>query len=729
MKLITLLKRHLPTPTPTLIPFSYTHQHFSLSTSSLQAPDSHLNSTFDFGPTIDSIHLFSTDPCFSLLGLCNTISSLVKIHAQLIVHGLTRNLLCETKMVSLYGFFGNVEQARAVFDRIQNPDLYSWKVMIRWYFLNDSYLDIIRFYGRMKQCLREQDNVVFSIVLKACTELRDLDEGMKLHCHVIKVGNPDRFVLTGLIDMYVKCGCVEFSRQVFDEIPERNVVSWTSMIVGYVQNERAKEGLILFNQMRRAYVQPNQFTMGSLLSACSKLDALKQGQWVHGLLIKNGMELNSFLATALLDMYAKCGSVVDAHCVLDELPTIDLVSWTAMIVGYTQRCHPIEALKLFTDEKWAGLLPNSVTVASVLSSCAQLGHLYLGASVHALGIRLGLEENVTVTNALIDMYAKCCMIEDAGYLFERTLHKDRIAWNAMITGYSQNGFGYDALSLFHRMRRSDHITPDAVTVVSVLSASASVGTLCVGNSIHAYAVKSGFVSSVYIGTALLNLYAKCGDVESARTIFDGMCERTLVTWSAMMGAYGMHGDASGSFSTFTDMLKQNMQPSDIMFTSILSACGHTGMVCEGMKIFNDMGREYCVAPSMKHYVCMVDLLARAGRLEDAFQFIEQMPIQADVSVWGALLHGCRLHSRMDLGEVAARRMLELQPSDGGYYVLMSNFYASDGKWDEAAKVRELMKERGLNKSPGYSSLGMDRRQFTSTEMDCRLQPLELMAMT
>ncbi|XXG48731.1 hypothetical protein AAC387_Pa02g3096 [Persea americana] len=423
MKLITLLKRHLPTPTPTLIPFSYTHQHFSLSTSSLQAPDSHLNSTFDFGPTIDSIHLFSTDPCFSLLGLCNTISSLVKIHAQLIVHGLTRNLLCETKMVSLYGFFGNVEQARA--------------------------------------------------------------------------------------------------------------------------NERAKEGLILFNQMRRAYVQPNQFTMGSLLSACSKLDALKQGQWVHGLLIKNGMELNSFLATALLDMYAKCGSVVDAHCVLDELPTIDLVSWTAMIVGYTQRCHPIEALKLFTDEKWAGLLPNSVTVASVLSSCAQLGHLYLGASVHALGIRLGLEENVTVTNALIDMYAKCCMIEDAGYLFERTLHKDRIAWNAMITGYSQNGFGYDALSLFHRMRRSDHITPDAVTVVSVLSASASVGTLCVGNSIHAYAVKSGFVSSVYIGTALLNLYAKCGDVESARTIFDGMCERTLVTWSAMMGAYGMHGDASG----------------------------------------------------------------------------------------------------------------------------------------------------------------------------------------
>lgn len=595
--------------------------------------------------------------------------------------------------------------------------------------MNDFYPDIIGFYGLMKQRVREDDNVVFSIVLKACTELRDLCEGMKVHCYIIKVGNPDSFVLTGLIDMYAKCGSVELSRRVFDEIPDRNVVSWASMIVGYVQNECAKEGLILFNQMRQASsVEPNQFTLGSLLTACSKLDALRQGQWVHGLMIKNGMEFNSFLVTALLDMYAKCGSVIDARCAFDELPTIDLVSWTAMIVGYTQRCFPVEALKLFLDERWAGLLPNSVTLASVFSSCAQLDHLKLGMAVHALGIRLGLEENVTVTNALIDMYAKCCMIGDAAYLFERTLHKDHITWNAMITGYSQNGFGYDALSLFHRMKRSDQILPDAVTVVSVLSASASVGALNVGNSIHAYAVKNGFVSSVYIGTALLNLYAKCGDVESARTIFDRMCERNMVTWSAMMGAYGMHGDASGSFSTFTNMLKQNMQPSDVMFTSILSACGHTGMVGEGMKYFNDMGREYCVAPSMKHYVCMVDLLARAGRLEDAFQFIEEMPIQADVSVWGALLHGCRLHSRMDLGELVAGRMLELQPSDGGYYVLVSNFYASDGKWDEAAKVRELMKERGLNKSPGYSSLGMEGRLFGSTEMDSRPQPLELMAL-
>lgn len=655
---------------------------------------------------LSSVQYIFSNPCFYLLALCKNIYSLKKIHGLLIVDGLAGDLLCSTKLVSLYGSFGCVDDARRLFDRIPDPDLYSWKVMLRWYFLNDLYWEIIGLHTRMRICLREHDNVVFSIVLKACSELRNIHEGRKIHCQIIKAVSPDSFVLTGLVDMYAKCGEIECSRGVFDESPDKNVVSWTSMIVGYVQNDCPVEGLILFNRMREGLIEANRFTIGSLITACTKLGALHQGKWVHGYAMKNGVELNSYIVTALLDMYVKCGVIRDARSVFDELSSIDLVSWTAMIVGYTQSGFSSEALKLFTDKKWVDILPNYVTIASVLSACAQLGNLNFGRSVHGLGVKLGLEES-TVVNALVDMYAKCHMNRDARYIFETVSDKDVIAWNSIISGYNQNGSAYEALELFCQMRMNS-LLPDAVTLVSVFSACAFLGALRVGSSLHAYSIKGGLLSSnVYVGTALLTFYAKCGDAISARTIFDGMGEKNIVTWSAMIGGYGIQGDGDGSLALFHDMLRQELKPNEVIFTTILSACSHTGMVGEGWNLFNSMCQEYNFVPSMKHYACMVDLLARSGRLEEAWEFIEKMPVQPEVSLFGAFLHGCGLLSRFDLGEMAIRRMQELHPDKACYYVLMCNLYASDGRWNQVKEVRELMKQKGLIKSPGCSLMEMD----------------------
>lgn len=645
-------------------------------------------------------------PLFFFLGICKNIRSLKRIHALLIVDGLADDLLCNTKLVSVYGSCGHVKYARLLFDRLRDPDLYSFKVMMRWYFLNDLYKEILEFYKCMRKCVKEHDNVVFSIVLKACSELQDIDEGRKVHCQVVKAGSPDGFVLTGLVDMYAKCGEIEFSREVFDETVDRNVVSWTSMIVGYVQNDCAQEGLILFNQMREALIEANQFTLGSLVTACTKLGFLHQGKWVHGHVIKIGLERNSILVTALLDMYAKCGEIRDARSVFDELSAIDFVSWTAMLVGYAQRGYPNEALKLFTDKKWAGVLPNCVTITSVLSTCAQLGNLNMGKTVHSLGIKLGLE-GPAVINALVDMYAKCHMIEDARYIFETVTDKNVIAWNSIISGYSQNGYSYRALELFHQMR-SNSISPDAVTLVSVFSACASLGSFQTGSSLHAYTIKEGLLlSNVHVGTALVNFYAKCGDADSARMVFDGMGEKNTVTWSAMIGACGMQGDGSGSLALFSDMLKDKVQPNEVIFTTILTTCSHTGMVGEGWRYFYSMCQDFNFVPSMKHYACMVDLLSRAGRLEEALDFIENMPVKPDVSLFGAFLHGCGMYSRFDLGEVVIRRMLQLHPDKACYYVLISNLYASDGRWCQVNQVRELMKRRGLSKSPGCSQVDLD----------------------
>lgn len=651
--------------------------------------------------TMASVQFISLNSCFYLMGLCRNIDTLIKFHGLLIVHGLVGNLLCDTKLVGVYGALGHVGSARKVFDQMPDPDFYAWKVMIRWYFLNDMFVDIIPFYNRMREYFRDFDNIVFSIILKGCSELREIDEGRKVHCQIVKVGGPDSFVLTGLIDMYAKCGHIDWSSIVFEGIVDKNVVSWTSMIAGYVQNDCAEEGLVLFNRMREALVESNQFTLGSIITACTKLRALHQGKWVHGYAIKNVVELSSFLATSFLDMYVKCGQTRDARMIFDDLPTVDLVSWTAMIVGYTQVGQPNEALRLFADKIRFDLLPNSVTAASVLSSCSVSCNLRLGMSVHGLGIKLGLEE-CAVKNALIDMYAKCHMIDDAYAIFHGVLKKDVISWNSMISGYAQNGSAYEALLLFNQMRSSSP-APDAITLVSALSASATLGAVQVGSSLHAYSIKEGlFSSNLYIGTALLNFYAKCGNSKSARMVFDSMGDKNIITWSAMIGGYGVQGDGSGSLAIFSDMLKEDLKPNEVIFTTVLSACSYSGMVEEGWRYFKSMSQDYNFAPSMKHYACMVDLLARSGRLDEALDFIKKMPVQPEISLYGAFLHGCGLYSRFDLGEVVVREMLELHPDQACYYVLLSNLYASDGRWGEVNEVRKLMLQRGLNKVPGYS---------------------------
>ncbi|XP_068666349.1 pentatricopeptide repeat-containing protein At2g03380, mitochondrial-like [Aristolochia californica] len=320
-----------------------------------------------------------------------------------------------------------------------------------------------------EQCLTEHDHVIFSITLKASSELHDFNEGRKLHSLIFKVGSCDSFVSTGLIGMYAKCGIVEFARDVFNEVSEKDVVSWTSMIAGYVQNDGAEEGLNLFNERRWILVEPNELTVGFLLNACLKLAALHQGKWVHGYIIKNEVSLNSLLGTSLLDMYVKCGNIADARCVFNELPAIDLASWTAMVLGYTQRGHPSKAMELFPEKKWETMVPNSVTITGLLSACLPLRKVKMRRVVHLLGIQFGLVEDAIVRNDLVDMYAKCGMVGYANFIFSSNLSEDVVPWNSMIGGFALNGYAIEALSWFHRLRSSSTL-PDAVTLVNVISA-------------------------------------------------------------------------------------------------------------------------------------------------------------------------------------------------------------------------------------------------------------------
>ncbi|ESQ32995.1 hypothetical protein EUTSA_v10005367mg, partial [Eutrema salsugineum] len=621
-----------------------------------------------------SLHYAASIPCFRLLSKCTNIDSLRKAHGMLTVDGRMGDISCATKLVSLYGEFGYTKDARLVFDQIPEPDFYLWKVMLSCYYQNKESQEVIKFYGFMRN--HGYDNIVLSIALKACTEMQDLDNGKKIHCQLVKVPVRDSIVLTGLLDMYAKCGEIKSSYRVFDCIPLRNVVCWTSMIAGYVKNDLHEQGLDLFNLMRENSVSGNEVTYGTLVTACTKLGALHQGKWFHSCLIKSGIELSSCLVTSLLDMYVKCGDISNARRVFNEHSHVDLVMWTAMIVGYTHNGRANEALSLFQKMKGVGIKPNCVTIASVLSGCG--GNPELGKSVHGLSIKVGLLWDTNVANSLVHMYAKCYQNRDARYVFEMESEKDLVAWNSIISGFSQNGSVYEALFLFHRMK-SESVTPNGVTVASLFSACASLGSLAIGSSLHAYSVKLGFLasSSVHVGTALLDFYAKCGDAESARIVFDTIEEKNTITWSAMIEGYGKQGDTKGSLELFEEMLKKQQKPNESTFTSILTACSHTGMVNEGKKYFSSMYKDYNLTPSTKHYTCMIDMLARSGDLEQALDVIEKMPIQPNVRCFAAFLHGCGMHSRFDLGEIVIKKMLDLHPDDASYYVLVSNLYASD----------------------------------------------------
>lgn len=646
---------------------------------------------------------------YSLLETCTNLKNLQKIHAHISILGLQQSILLGFKLVKTYAKLGNLEDARKVFDNICERNVLVWNAMFTGYACNGFSEETLNLYFQMQKEGIQPDDFTFSLVLKACAGLLSLQEGRKIHNHIVRSGiEPGVYVVAGLIDMYAKCGSVEDARHVFDKMPQKNLVSWTAMIGGYVQNGDPDAALKFFNQMLMGGVVPNAFTVTNVISACVHLGALQQCKWIHAYVIRSGFLSDFFVETALIDMYAKHNHIEDACQVFDGMPTRDVVSWTAMIDACAQSGYAHKALELFHEMKRVGVKPNSVTLLSVLLACAELGDLSRGKCIHHYVIINGLQSDDSVGNSLVSMYAKCGSVEVALKLFDTMSERDVVSWNAMIGGYAQNGHANDALVFFHQMQLAG-MKPDPVTMVSLLSACTHLGALQQGKRIHSYIIRSGFTICVFLGTALIDMYAKCGSIKNAKQVFDRMCEKNVVVWSAMIAGYGVHGSGQDALSLFSQMQLLGPKPNHITFTSVLSACSHAGLVEEGWHYFHCMSQDYSITPQVKQYACMVDLLGRAGHLDEALEFIKRMPVEPDAAVWGALLGACRIHCNIELGEHVADHLFNLQPKDAGYYVLLSNIYAVAGRWDNMEKVRLLMKDRGLKKTPGCSVIELNNR--------------------
>ncbi|KAL4311657.1 hypothetical protein GQ457_01G048490 [Hibiscus cannabinus] len=647
------------------------------------------------------LHVYK-HPAAILLELSTSIKEVHQILPHIIKSNLYTEHLFQTKLLSIFCNHGCIAEAARVFEPIEDKLDVLYYTLLKGYAKHSSLHEALLFFVRMKA-----DNVRpvvynFTYLLKVCGDKGELRRGKEIHGQLIKNGfSSNVFAMTGVVNLYSKCRLIEEAYKMFDRMPERDLVSWNTIISGFAQNGLAKLALGLVVRMQEEGQRPDSITLVSILPSVANMGSVKIGRSVHGYVLRAGFEGLVNVNTALVDMYSKCGYIRIGRLIFDGMRQRTTVSWNSMIDGYVRSGYAEEAMGIFERMLDEGVEPTDVTIMGAAHACADLGDLDRGIFVHKLSDKLKLGGNVSVMNSLISMYSKCKRVDLAVHIFGKLHGKTLVSWNAMILGFAQNGRVNDALNYFYEMH-SQNLRPDTFTMVSVIPALAELSVTRQAKWIHGYCIRSCLDDDIFVMTALVDMYAKCGEIHTARKLFNRMNERHVTTWNAMIDGYGTHGLGKAAIELFNEMQKGTVKPNDVTFLSVLSACSHAGMVEEGRSYFTSMKRDYGIEPALDHYGAMVDLLGRAGRLDEALNFIQKMPIEPGINVYGAMLGACKIHKNVELGEKAAKKLFALNPDEGGYHVLLANIYATASMWGEVAKVRTIMKKKGLQKTPGCS---------------------------
>lgn len=629
------------------------------------------------------------------LGVCSSVTNLalgMEIHESIVDIGYPSDAVVMNALLNLYGKCGSLENAQKVFDQMDQPHVFSWNSMIAAYSEHGQSIISLHLYQQMLEEGVMPDLVTFINILSACSSLSAQAQGKCNHVVIInREFESDVVMGTALINMYDKCGSVLDAFKVFNKMQERDVVSWNSMISAYAQHGHNKEACELYCKMHEEGVKPNQVTFISMLGACAISGALVQARDIHDSIEKAGFESNVILGTALIDMYGKHAELEDASRVFGKLHGRNVVSWTAIISAYAQHGHGEKALDLYQQMLTEGVEPNAVTFVSVLGACSTLIDLPKGKEIHVSIIDSRLESDVFVGTALIDMYSKFGILADAKMAFDKLHLQNEVSWTTIIAAHVQHGHYMESLLLYQQMQ-DEGVTPDKYTFVNVLVACSSLAVLPQGKGIHDSIVDHGLESDVTVGTALIDMYGACASLEDAWRVLLMINDRNVFPWTAMIAAYAYAGQGRKALHLFQQMRRENVKPDGITFLSVLCACSHAGLVDEGWCYFGSMKSSHGIIPTSEHYACMVDLIGRAGRLDEAENFILQMPVEPDVIIWRTFLGACRVHGDTVRGKLAADHIVWLDPQLTASYVLLSNLFAADVRQD-VAKLKKAMIER------------------------------------
>ncbi|CAL9220901.1 unnamed protein product, partial [Arabidopsis halleri] len=511
--------------------------------------------------------------------------------------------------------------------------------------------------------------------------------------------------------MYCKCREPLIAYKVFDNMPERNVVSWTALMSGHVLNGDLKGSLSFFTEMGRQGIYPNEFTFSTNLKACGLLNALEKGLQIHGFCLKIGFEMMVEVGNSLVDMYSKCGRINEAEKVFRWMVGRSLISWNAMIAGYVHAGYGSRALATFGMMQEAKIKerPDEFTLTSLLKACSSTGMIYAGKQIHGFLVRSGFHcpSSASITGSLVDLYVKCGNLFSARKAFDQIKEKTMISWSSLILGYAQEGDFVEAMGLFKRLQElSSQI--DSFVLSSIIGVFADFALLQQGKQMQALVVKlpSGLETSV--SNSLVDMYLKCGLVDEAEKCFAEMQLKDVISWTVMITGYGKHGLGKKAVSIFNKMLRHNIEPDEVCYLAVLSACSHSGMIKEGEELFSKLLETQGIKSRVEHYACVVDLLGRAGHLKEAKHLIDTMPIKPNVGIWQTLLSLCRVHGDIELGKEVGKILLRIDRKNPANYVMMSNLYGQAGYWNEQGNARELGSIKGLQKEAGMSWVEIER---------------------
>ncbi|KAM7275042.1 hypothetical protein ACFE04_016908 [Oxalis oulophora] len=511
------------------------------------------------------------------------------------------------------------------------------------------------------------------VLLKQC---KTLDHINQIHSRLITTGFIKNTTLTTNLILSFSSSphkpLIEFARYIFfthhqqqasRRHEQQDPFLWNAIIKSYshaIGNHDPKQAVVLFSSMIQNGVCIDKYTLSLVLKGCSRLGLVKEGMQIHGLLKKIEIGLDLFLCNCLIGFYVKCGCVDLARRVFDEMPDKDSVSYNSMIDGYVKCGEVVLGRRLF----------DSMPV---------------------------WDRNLITWNSIVSGYAR----------MEEMPERDVVTCNAMMAGYIHNGNCMDALQIFHFLKNDRNLNPDSATILVALSATARLGNIEQGMAIHHYAEENGFSLLGKIGVALIDMYSKCGSSENAMSVFEEIEPKNVDHWNAIIGGLAVHGLGDLAFHLLLEMERLSFKPDEITFIGVLNACAHSGLIKEGLVCFELMRKIHKIEPKLQHYGCMVDILARAGRIEEARQFILSMPIEPNDVIWRTLLSACQNHKNFNVGESVAEQLFTMDWSSTSSYVLLSNLYAGLGKWTEVSKVRTLMRERDLKKIPGCSWIELE----------------------
>nr|XP_043633683.1 pentatricopeptide repeat-containing protein At2g39620 [Erigeron canadensis] len=670
-----------------------------------------LSQSSDFGQAVEVFRSMQTGGGaevndVSLLNLFPAIYKLSSVGLCKCVHGyvIRRNFpnSVVNGLIDVYSKCKRVDIAYQIFESMPERDDVSWGTMMAGFALNGCHYDVLELFDQMKNNRLNVNIVSIVSALSAAGETRVLEKGKTIHeCVKRNKFDSDIRVSTPLITMYAKCGELEKAQDLFHKLPGKDMVAWSAVIAAFAQSGYHEEAISLFRDMQYSGFKPSMVTIVGVLPACAELCSKELGKSLHCYSIKRDIDSDISIETSLVAMYAKCDDFSSAMVVFERMSRKEVVAWNALINRYAQIGEPNLAMKMFGRLRLAEVHPDPGTIVGVVSALAHLANRKVGTSIHGLVIKYGFELDCHVNNALIDMYAKTQSLCSAELLFNLTIIKDQVVWNVMINAYMRHGYSQESISTFQQMKFVG-FRPSLVTFVSILPAAANLAAIKEGTSLHAAIIRMGFLSHTIIGNSLIDMYSKCGRVDLAEAVFNGIEYKDTVSWNVMLSGYSLNGSGDCAFGFFRLMQDNLVEFDPVSFLSVLSACRHAGLVNEGKSVFYSMKEKHNIDPKLEHYACMVDLLGRSGLFDETLELIESMPMEADAGVWGGLLGACQMHSNVKLAELALEKLVKLESESQAHYVVVSGIYAQLGRWADARRLRMKMMDIGAKRTPGCS---------------------------